>query len=106
MQILWPEIDSARDSIGHRLLLFDGNAPPLSIAMLGWRFTWERRFSLQTLARCSRHYPPFGLLEWLAFMPAQLPPVGVLDEDDWLLRYFVHALGESWTAWCTIAAGM
>ncbi|MCA8023636.1 hypothetical protein [Burkholderia metallica] len=88
------------------MLLFDGSTSPLSIALLGWRFSWERRFSIRTLVGCPKHYPPFGLLEWLAFMPIHLPPTGVRDSEDWLLRYFVHALEQTWSAWCTIAIGM
>ncbi|MGC3030399.1 hypothetical protein ACPUER_35665 [Burkholderia sp. DN3021] len=106
IRFVWPETDSRRRSPDHRLLWFDGSASPLSIALLGWRFSWERRFSVQTLEGCPKHYPPFGLLEWLAFMPVHLPPAGVGDREDWLLRYFVHALGQTWDAWCAIAFGM
>ncbi|MDR6412872.1 hypothetical protein [Paraburkholderia terricola] len=103
---LLPEANLVRHLPEGKLLLFDGGVSALSIALLGWRLSWERRFSLQTLARCPRNYPPFGLLEWLAFMPAHLPPIGVNDQQDWLRRYFVHALEETWNAWCTIACGM
>lgn len=78
----------------------------MSIALLGWRMSWERRFSAQTLTRCAKTYPPFGLLEWLAFMPAHLPPPGLGGSDDWLLRHFVHALRQTWNAWCAIASEM
>jgi hypothetical protein len=100
------ESDFSRRSTDHGLLLFDGSTSPLSIALLGWRFSWERRFSIRTLVGCPKHYPPFGLLEWLAFMPLHLPPTGVLDPEEWLLRYFVRALEQTWNAWCTIAIGM
>ncbi|MGY4725798.1 hypothetical protein [Burkholderia pyrrocinia] len=103
---VWSEIDSGRRSTDHGLLLFDGSASPLAIALLGWRFSWERRYSIQTLVGYPKHYPPFGLLEWLAFMPVHLPPAGGRDREDWLLRYFVHALGQTWNIWCTIAFGM
>lgn len=85
-------------------LLCDGNTSAESIALLGWRLSWERRFSIQTLTRCQADYPPFGLLEWLAFMPANLPPS--VDRWGWLHRHLVHALGQSWNAWCLIASGM
>lgn len=26
--------------------------------------------------------------------------------QDWLHRHFVHALGQTWDAWCAIASGM
>ncbi|KGD28327.1 hypothetical protein DP59_3107 [Burkholderia pseudomallei] len=103
---IWSEIDSGSRSTEHGLLLFDGSASPLSIALLGWRFSWERRFSIRTLVGCPKHYPPFGLLEWLAFMPLHLPPAGVFDHEEWLQHYFVHALEQTWNAWCTIAIGM
>ncbi len=57
------EIDSDRHSTYHGLLLFDGSTSPLSIALLGSRLSWERRFSIRTLVGCPKHYPPFGLLE-------------------------------------------
>jgi hypothetical protein len=47
----------------HRLLLIDRRVPASSAALLGWRMSWERRFSAQTLSRCRRAYPPFGLLD-------------------------------------------
>uniref|UniRef100_UPI003BEEF144 hypothetical protein n=1 Tax=Burkholderia arboris TaxID=488730 RepID=UPI003BEEF144 len=103
---IWSEIDSNRRSTDHGLLLFDGNTSPLSIALLGWRFSWERRFSIQTLVGCSKHYPPFGLLEWMAFLPVYLPPTGVYDREEWLIRHFVHALEQTWNAWFSIAIGM
>ncbi|MFP6560783.1 hypothetical protein WJ542_21140 [Paraburkholderia sp. B3] len=37
-------------------------------------------------------------------MPAHLPPT--VDPWDWLHRHFLHALGQSWNAWCAIASGM
>ncbi|AXF19032.1 hypothetical protein [Paraburkholderia caledonica] len=90
----------------HGLLLIDGTAPAMSIALLGWRMSWERRFSAQTLTRCAKIYPPFGLLEWLAFMPAHLPPPSLGVCDDWLLRHFLHALRQTWNTWCAIASEM
>lgn len=39
-------------------------------------------------------------------MPVHLPPAGVRDREDWILRHFVHALEQTWNAWCTIAIGM
>ena len=39
-------------------------------------------------------------------MPVHLPPTGVHDPEEWLLRYFVHALEQTWNAWCNIAIGM
>ncbi|WP_231957698.1 hypothetical protein [Paraburkholderia tropica] len=101
-----PGVASAHHLPDRRLLLFDGTAPVLSIALLGWRLSWEQRFSIQTLMRCQAEYPPFGLLEWLAFMPAHLPPPRARDREDWLLRHFVHALDETWRAWRAIASGM
>ncbi len=103
---VWSEVNFGRRSTDHGLLLFDGNASPLSIALLGWRLSWERRFSVQTLTGCSKHYPPFGLLEWQAFMPVHLPPASARNREDWLLRAFIHALGQTWNVWCTIAFGM
>jgi hypothetical protein len=99
-----PEAGSIRHSPEFGLLLCDGNTSAQSIALLGWRLSWERRFSIQTLTRCQGNYPPFGLLEWLAFMPAHLPPTA--DPRGWLHRHFVHALGQTWNAWCAIASGM
>ncbi|MEX3985326.1 hypothetical protein AB4Y45_41005 [Paraburkholderia sp. EG287A] len=80
--------------------------PALSIALLGWRLSKEQRVSIQTLTRCQGDYPPFGLLEWQAFMPAHLPPPRARDREGWLLRHFVHALDETWRAWRAIASGM
>ncbi|CAE6818047.1 hypothetical protein R75461_05968 [Paraburkholderia nemoris] len=88
------------------LFLIDGTAPMISVALLGWRMSWERRFSVQTLTRCPKTFPPFGLFEWLAFMPVCLPPPGPGDRNDWLIRHFTHALRQTWNAWCTIASGM
>lgn len=99
-----PEAGSVRHSPEFGLMLHDGLASAQSIALLGWRLSWERRFSIQTLTQCQRSYPPFGLLEWLAFMPAHLPPP--VAPQDWLHRHFVHALGQTWNAWCAIASGM
>ncbi|MCG5076579.1 hypothetical protein [Paraburkholderia tagetis] len=99
-----PEAVSVRHSPEFGLLLCDGNTAAQSIALLGWRLSWERRFSMQTLTRCQGNYPPFGLLEWLAFMPAHLPPT--VGPQDWLHRHFVHALDQTWNAWRTIASGM
>ncbi|WP_174464467.1 hypothetical protein [Paraburkholderia ferrariae] len=99
-----PEASSVRHSPEFGLLLCDGSTSVQSIALLGWHLSWERRFSIQTLTRCQREYPPFGLLEWLAFMPAHLPPTA--DPQGWLNRHFVHALGQTWNAWCSIASGM
>ncbi|EJO54197.1 hypothetical protein BURMUCF2_B0456 [Burkholderia multivorans CF2] len=99
-----PDAGSVRHLPEFGLLLCDGNTPALSVALLGWRLSWERRFSIQTLTRCQENYPPFGLLEWLAFMPAYLPPS--FDAQNWLHRHFVHALGQTWNAWCAIASGM
>ncbi|WP_198391674.1 hypothetical protein [Burkholderia ubonensis] len=84
----------------------DGSTSPLSIALLDWRFSWERRFSVQTLVGCPKHYPPFGLLEWMVFMPIHLPPLGIGEPEGWLLRSFVHALGQTWNIWRTIAFDM
>ncbi|MEX3968498.1 hypothetical protein AB4Y42_41205 [Paraburkholderia sp. EG286B] len=99
-----PEAGSIRHSPEFGLLLCDGNTSAQAIALLGWRLFWERRFSIQTLTRCQGNYPPFGLFEWLAFMPAHLPPTA--DPRGWLHRHFVHALGQTWNAWCAIASGM
>ncbi len=101
-----PAADTISSSPHNGMLLIDGRVPALSVAFLGWRLSWERRFSVQTLALCPKKYPPFGLLEWLAFMPVHLPPIGVTDRQDWLLRQFVDALGQTWNAWCAIASGM
>ncbi|MEK6291196.1 MAG: hypothetical protein V4793_07365, partial [Paraburkholderia tropica] len=32
------------------------------------------------------------------------PPTA--DPRGWLHRHFVHALGQTWNAWCAIASGM
>jgi hypothetical protein len=89
-----------------RVLLIDGESAMLTVAMVGWRMSWERRFSLQTLTRCVRSYPPFGLLEWLAFMPAcyQVPRDAAPNEA--LLQYFKSDLARTWNAWCLMAASM
>lgn len=102
-----PAADAISPLTRNGMLLIDGSVSAMSVAFLGWRLSWERRFSVQTLARCPKHYPPFGLLEWLAFMPVYLqPPAGASDRQDWLLRHFVHALAQTWSAWCAIASGM
>lgn len=99
-----PEAGAVRHSPEFGLLLCDGNTSAQSVAFLGWRLSWERRFSIQTLTRCQGNYAPFGLLEWLAFMPAHLPPT--VDTHDWLRRHFIHALDQTWHAWCAITSGM
>ena len=104
MRPVQPEAGSVRHSPEFGLLLCDGTTPAQLIALLGWRLSWERRFSVETLTGCQEHYPPFGLLEWLAFMPAHLPPS--VDSQDWLHRHLVHALGQTWNAWRAIASGM
>ncbi len=101
---LMPETGSVRHSPESGLLLCEGKTPAQSIALLGRRLCWERRFSIWTLTRCQGNYPPFGLLEWQAFMPALLPPP--VDPRDWLHRDFVHALDETRNAWRTIGSGM
>lgn len=101
-----PGADAISPLPGHGMLLIDSSVPALWVALLGWRMSWERRFSLLTLAHCGRVFPPFGLLEWLAFMPVYWPPVSLNDRHDWLLHHFAHALGQTWNAWCAITSSM
>ncbi|WP_174479548.1 hypothetical protein [Paraburkholderia heleia] len=104
MRPVLPEAGSVRHSLECGLLLCEGKTPAQAIALLGWRLSWERRFSIRTLTRGQGNYPPFGLLEWLAFMSAHLPPT--VDPRDWLHRDFEHAPDQTWNAWRTIASGM
>lgn len=86
------------------LLLVDGEQSALTVALLGWRMSWEGRHSLETLTSRYHRDPPFGLLEWLSFVPAE---IAVYRHDQWNLselHFFVADLKRTWTTWCAIAA--
>ncbi|MEX3634637.1 hypothetical protein [Paraburkholderia sp. BR14320] len=51
MRPVQPGAGSVRHSPEFGLLLCDGKTTAQSIALLGWRLSWERRFSMQTLMR-------------------------------------------------------
>ena len=86
------------------LILVDGAQSALTVALLGWCSSWEGRHSIETLTSRGHRDPPFGLLEWLSFAPAQL---AVYRQGEWnmaVLHRFVADLKRTWITWCAIAA--